>query len=144
MKEPYPPVGRMRMALYQRQRLELVDDAAKRDRLDVQQLRQTALVDAFVLRQIGQHLPLRTRQAGAARVLLEASPEQSRDIVQQKPKCRGIRFHGGSIRKQAYDQLCLVFFNDSELLLTRLGRQRQITFHHDFSSNATCDLNSAG
>src|SRR5258705_13869541 len=103
MKEPYPPVGRMRMALYQRQRLELVDDAAKRDRLDLQQIGQAALVDAFVLRQVGQDLPLRTREAGAARVLLEAFPEQSRDVMQQKPKCRRIRFQ--PIHKQAYDKL---------------------------------------
>src|SRR6185295_5301324 len=108
MKEPYPPVGRMRMALYQRQCLELVDDAAKRDRLDLQQIGQAALVDAFVLRQIGQDLPLRTRKAGAARVLLEAFPEQSRDV--QKPKCRCIRFHGSSFNKQAYDKLGFVYF----------------------------------
>src|SRR5882672_7229448 len=93
MKQPYPPVGRMRMALDQRQRLELVDDAAKRDRLDLQEIGQAALVDALVLRQIGQDLPLRTREAGTARVLLEALPEQSRDFMEQKPKCRRIRFH---------------------------------------------------
>src|SRR5258707_7810464 len=93
MKQPYPPVGQMRMALYQRQRLELVDDAAKRDRLDLQEIGQAALVDAFVLRQIGQDLPLRTREAGAARVLLKASPQQSRDVMQQKPKCRRVRVH---------------------------------------------------
>jgi hypothetical protein len=40
----------MWMALYQRQRLELDDDAAKRDGLDLQQIGQAALVDAFVLR----------------------------------------------------------------------------------------------
>src|SRR5882757_8032743 len=93
MKEPYPPVGWMRMALYQRQRLELVDDAAKRDRFDLQQIGQAALVDAFVLRQIGEDLPLRAREAGAARVLLKAFPEQSRDVMQQKPKCRRVRVH---------------------------------------------------
>ena len=105
MKEPYPPVGRMRMALYQRQCLELVDDAAKRDRLDLQQIGQAALVDAFVLRQIGQDLPLRTREAGSTRVLLEAFPEQSRDVMYQKPKGRRIRFHGSPFLKQAYDKL---------------------------------------
>src|SRR2546430_13975334 len=110
MKERGPPVGRIRMPLDQAQRLELVDDAAKRDRLDFQQVSQAALVDALVIRQIGQHLPLRPRQAGVSRVLLKASPQQSRDLVQQKSKCSRIRFHGSSIRKLAYDKLDIVSF----------------------------------
>src|SRR5258708_6519315 len=107
MEKPRPPVGRIRMPLDQTPRLEFVDDAAKRDRLDLQQVSQAALVDALVVRQIGQHLPLRPRQSGAARVLLKASPQQSRDLVQQKSKSRRIRFHGGSIRKLAYDKLTI-------------------------------------
>ncbi len=110
------------MPLDQTPRLELVDDAAKRDRLDFQQVGQAALVDAFVLRQIGQHLPLRPRQAGVSRVLLKASPQQSRDLVQQKSKCRRIRFHGGSIHKLAYDKLAIVSFKRCKLLITHLGR----------------------
>src|SRR6195256_3339231 len=104
MEKPRPPVGRIRMPFDQTARLEPVDDAAKRDRLDFQQVSQAALVDALVVRQIGQHLPLRPRQAGAARVLLKASLEQSRDVMQQKSKCRCVRFHD-SISKLAYDKL---------------------------------------
>ena len=84
MQTPGPPVGRMRMPLDQPLGLELVDDAAERDRLDLQQLGQTALVDAFVLREVSQDLPLRPRQARAARVLLEAPLQQAGDLVQQK------------------------------------------------------------
>jgi hypothetical protein len=91
------------MPLDQTPRLELVDDAAKRDRLDFQEVSQAALVDALVVRQIRQHLPLRPRQAVAERVLLKASLEQSCDVMQQKSKCRRVRFHGGSIHK-----LCLL------------------------------------
>jgi len=117
------------MPLDQPQRLQLVDDAAKRDRLDVQQVSQAALVDAFVSRQIGQNLPLRTRQPGVVRILLKASPQQSRDFVQQKSKGWCVQFHDDPINKQAYYKLCLVYFKTSKLLLTRLGRPSQATFH---------------
>jgi hypothetical protein len=40
MEKPSAPVGRMRVPFDQPQRLKLVDDAAKRDRLDVEQLRE--------------------------------------------------------------------------------------------------------
>src|SRR5882672_5309064 len=122
MKEPDPPVGRIRMPLDQAQRLESVDDAAKRDRLDFQQVSQAALVDALVVRQIGQHLPLRPRRAGTARVLLKASPEQSCDVMQQKTKCRRVRFHDDSINELAYDKLAIVSFKRCKLLITHLGK----------------------
>src|ERR1700730_6945929 len=84
MKTPHPPVGRMRMPRDQALRLQLVDDAAERDRLDLQQLGQPALVDTFVLRKVSQDLPLRPRQARAARILFEASLQQAGHLVQQK------------------------------------------------------------
>ena len=58
MEKPSAPVGRMRIPLDQPQRLQLVDDAAKRDRLDVEQLRESLLIDALVLRELSQILPL--------------------------------------------------------------------------------------
>src|SRR5580692_6937237 len=76
----------MRLPLDQSLGLELVDDAHERDRLDLQQLGQTALMDTFVLREVSQDLPLRPRQARAPGVLLEASLQQARDLVQQKSK----------------------------------------------------------
>src|SRR5437588_13005191 len=94
MQEPDPPVGRIRTPLYQPEDLKLVDDAAKRDRLDFQQLRQATLVDAFMERQIRENLPLRARQVGAASVSLKAPLQQPGDFVQQKSKRRGILFHG--------------------------------------------------
>jgi hypothetical protein len=45
-------------------------------------------------RQIGQNLPPRARQPGAARVALKAPPHQPGDFVQQKSERRGILFHG--------------------------------------------------
>src|SRR6266403_5478663 len=124
MEKPRPPVGRIRMPLDQTPGLELVDDAAKRDRLDLQELSQAALVDALVVRQIGQHLPLRPRQAGVARVLLKASPEQSRDVMQQKSKCRRVRFHDSSINKLAYNKLDITSIKRCKPLITHLGRSK--------------------
>jgi hypothetical protein len=74
----------MRMSFDQFAGLQLVQDARQRDRLHVEQFRQSALVDAFVLSQIGQRLPLRSGQPGFAGNLLEPLPEQPRDFVQQK------------------------------------------------------------
>src|ERR1700730_1455361 len=86
LQTPHPPVGGMRMPRDQPLRLQLVDDAAERDRLDLQQLSPTALVDPFVLRQVSQDLPLRPRQPRAGRVLLEAPLQQACDLVQQESK----------------------------------------------------------
>src|SRR5882757_6318241 len=117
MKKPHPAVGGIRMPLNQPERLKLVDDAAKGDRLDLQQLSQAALVDAFVLRQISEDLPLRARKTGAAGVLLKMSPEQPRNVMQQKPQSRRIRFHSGPIHKLAYDKPGIIYFKRGELLI---------------------------
>src|ERR1700722_1798417 len=63
MEKPSAPVGWMRAPLDQPQRLELVDDAAKRDRFDVEQLREPLLINALFLREVGQDLPLRPGEA---------------------------------------------------------------------------------
>ena len=63
MEKPSAPVGWMRVPLDQPQRLELVDDAAKRDRFDVEQLREPLLINALVLLEVGQDLPLRPGEA---------------------------------------------------------------------------------
>src|ERR1700677_1316461 len=59
MEKPSAAVSRMRVPLDQFHRLELVDDAAKRDRLDFEKLSESRLIDALVLREVGQNLPLR-------------------------------------------------------------------------------------
>jgi hypothetical protein len=43
MEKPCAAVGRMRLPFDQSQRLEFVDDAAKRDRLDFEKLRESLL-----------------------------------------------------------------------------------------------------
>jgi hypothetical protein len=55
-------------------------------------------------------------------VSLKAPLQQPGDFVQQKSKGRNILFHGLPIHKQAYHKLRYVFFKNSKLLLTQLGR----------------------
>jgi len=60
MEKPCAAVSRMRVPFDQSHRLELVDDAAKRDRFDFEKLRESLLINALVLREVGQNLPLRS------------------------------------------------------------------------------------
>ena len=60
MEKPSAAVGRMRVPFDQPQRLQLVDEAAKRDRFDFDKLGKSRLIDALVLREVGQNLPLRS------------------------------------------------------------------------------------
>jgi hypothetical protein len=71
MEKPCAAVGRMRVPFDQSQRLELVDDAAKRDRFNFEKLRESFLINALVLREVGQNLPLRPGEAGSAGILLQ-------------------------------------------------------------------------
>ena len=50
MEKPCAAVGRMRLPFDQSQRLEFVDDAAKRDRFDFEKLSESCLINALVLR----------------------------------------------------------------------------------------------
>jgi hypothetical protein len=84
MKSPDPSVGGVGLPFDQSEGLELIDDAGKRDRLHVEEPRQSALIDPFVSVQIRQHLPLRSGQPGTPRMLLESLFEQPRDFMQQK------------------------------------------------------------
>jgi len=69
------------------------------------------LIDALVVSQIGQHLPLRPRQAEVSRVLLEASPQQSRDVMQQKSKCSA--FDSTTVPFVSLLMISLVFYLSS-------------------------------
>ena len=60
MEKPCPAVSRMRVPFDQSHRLELVDDAAKRNRFDFDKLSESRLINALVLREVGQNLPLRS------------------------------------------------------------------------------------
>jgi hypothetical protein len=63
---------------------EPVEDADQSDRLDLEKLGQSPLMDAFVLREIGDGLPLRTRHAEVASLLLESLPHEAVDLMNQK------------------------------------------------------------
>src|ERR1700722_2491209 len=53
MEKPCAAVSRMRAPFDQSQRLELVEDATERDRFDFEKLRESLLIDALVLREVG-------------------------------------------------------------------------------------------
>jgi hypothetical protein len=75
-------VGRMRVPFDQSHRLELVDDAAKRDRFDFEKLRESLLINALVLREVGQNLPLRSGEPGSTEELLQPLLQEASYIVQ--------------------------------------------------------------
>jgi len=83
----------MRVALDQSQRLELVDDAAKRDRFDFEKLRESLLINALVLREVDQNLPLRPGEAGSVGILFQPLLQQASHVVQQEGKCGRLCFH---------------------------------------------------
>ncbi len=90
MKQPNSSVRRVRTAFDQAQGLQLVDDAAQCDRLDIEKFRQFALVNALVLGEVRQHLPIADRvQPGAPGVLLEPPLEKPGHVVQQEAQ-RGV------------------------------------------------------
>ena len=62
-------------------------------RVFVEQFRQAALMDALVALQIGKNLPLRPRQARAARVLLETLAQQPRNVMHEKTESLEIVIH---------------------------------------------------
>ena len=82
----------MRVPLDQPLSLELVDDAAERDRFDFEKLSESRLINALALREVGQNLPLRPGETRSVRVLFQPLLQQPSNVVQQETK-RGIYFH---------------------------------------------------
>ena len=74
----------MEQPLDQTRLLQPVEDAGERDRLDLEDLGQRALLDALVARQMRQHLALRAGQPELARILLEALAHQAGHVVQEE------------------------------------------------------------
>ena len=70
-QQPGPPIGRVLPALDQAAFREPVENAHQGDRLDVEQFGEAGLMDALVLREIGDGLPLRTGQAWMSGPLFE-------------------------------------------------------------------------
>lgn len=70
--------------------LEFVENAHEGDGLDFQDIGKPALMDALVAAEIGERLPMRARQAMAARALLKPLAQQASDVMQEKTE-------GGSI-----------------------------------------------
>jgi hypothetical protein len=65
---------------------EPVENAHQGNRFDVEQFGEAGLMDAFVLREISDGLPLRTRQALMSGPLFESLAQEAGDLVQQKAK----------------------------------------------------------
>src|SRR4051794_18881070 len=95
-KLPTPAVGRMIAALAQRGGLEPVDHTGERDRLDIEDVGERALLDALVAGEVGEHLPLRAGEPEVARILLEPLAQEPGDVVQQESKGDGKAGHGSS------------------------------------------------
>ena len=84
VKQPCPAISRIGPAFDEAARLHLVEQPGERDRHDLDQVGQFALVDAFMPGQIGQHLPLGAGQPRRPRPLFEPLSKQTRDIVQHE------------------------------------------------------------
>ena len=84
VKEPAPPIARMLPALHQTALAKLVENANQGDRFDLQHLRQSGLMDTFIVREIGKRLPLRSRQSQILRALLEPLPKKPRNVMEEK------------------------------------------------------------
>ena len=80
------PVGRVRAPLDPAVLFHAVDLPHQRHRPDFEQIGEAGLVDALVAGEIAEGPALRPGQAEATAVLVEAAPEQARDIVDEKPE----------------------------------------------------------
>ena len=83
---PGPPIGRVAATLDQASLFEPVDHPAQGDRLDLEQIGKSALIDPLMSAERYQRAPLRARHADQARALVEASPHQARYIADQEAK----------------------------------------------------------
>jgi hypothetical protein len=83
-QQPDSAVRRVLAPLDQPACLQLVENAHQRDGLDFQDIGEPALMDAFVLGQIGERLPLRTGQPEIARPLLETLAQQACNVMQEE------------------------------------------------------------
>jgi len=70
--------------LHEAGRLEAIDDAGERYRLDLEDLGERALIDPFVAAHMCDDLPLRPREADPAGILLEALAQQAGAIVEKE------------------------------------------------------------
>ena len=93
MQQPDPAVLGMLPSLDQAARLKLVENAHQADRLDFENVGQRRLMDALVLGEVHEHLPLRPCEAEPARTLLEALAHQACDIMDEKADAHGRRGH---------------------------------------------------
>ena len=74
-----------------------IERAAERDRLDLENFGERALLDALVAREIGERLPLRARQPEMAGPLFEALAQEARGVVEDEAEglLVGPGGHGG-------------------------------------------------
>jgi hypothetical protein len=74
----------MRAAFHEACLFKPIKDPDQGDWFKFQKVGECALLNAVIVRQVSQDLPLRARQAQAFRLLLEPLAEQSGYIVQQE------------------------------------------------------------
>ena len=78
------PVGGVVAALHQPRFLQPVDQAAERDRLDLEDFGERRLADALVARELRNRAPLGLGEAERLGAAVEAAPHQPRHIVHQE------------------------------------------------------------
>ena len=83
------PVASVVAALDQTCRRQLVDEAAERDRREVQRIRQFRLLDALATLQTHQHRPLGARRVEIAGALVGVGAQQARDVVESEADFAG-------------------------------------------------------
>jgi hypothetical protein len=88
IKQPDAAIRWVLAALDQTLFCEFVENADEGNRLDFQQVRQAGLMDAFIVGEIGERLPLRPCQAKTFGALLEPLAKQSRDVMQKETEGR--------------------------------------------------------
>src|SRR5260370_10719961 len=93
MQQPNATVLGMGAPLDELRLLQPVEDAGQCDRLDFEDLGQSALLDALVAPPMRQHRALRARELQPARIRLEALAHQARHVMQEKAKIAFGKFH---------------------------------------------------
>ena len=78
---PCTAIARIAAPLDQHRFLQLVDDAAQRDRLDVHPLGKIDLPLTWLMVQVCEHAPLRTGDSEFRRTAIEGSPQRVRGLA---------------------------------------------------------------
>jgi hypothetical protein len=106
---PDAAVARVGPTLDEATGFELIEDPDEGDGLDIEDVRQASLVNAFDRGKKCQDLPLGSGEAEATGILLEALAKEACDVVQDETEGWGISRHRACC-EGAYDRLVGIFF----------------------------------